>query len=192
VWGRLERGQERSPRHRVGFSALRRVRPRCPSIVPAAPASTRRCPTAPMSVRSASSRAIVMRWPRCSPRSWCSSSAAIRPRRASTTTRHATHSPRSGACSPRLFRLTGGKTPCPSQPTSQPATDRSSRGGCPHPTLSWWLGEALVGHRAQPWMRLARARPRQTGCACDPTCPNDTVQVGPNCGTSLRPSRCRS
>jgi hypothetical protein len=57
-------------------------------------------------------------------------------------------SPRSGAHSG--LRITGGKTPGPSQPTALPATDRLSRGGCPHPALPRWLGETSARHRVQP------------------------------------------
>lgn len=84
--------------------------------------------------------------------------------------------------------LRGGKTPCPSQPTSSPARAREgppSRRECPHPTLSRWLGELLAWHPAQPWMRLAPPRPRQNGHRREPTCPTTPTSCR-ICGTHLR------
>ena len=78
----------------------------------------------------------------------CSLSAAIQARRGSTTTRPATRSARSDGSSP--IHIRGGKTPCPSQPTSRPTTDRSSHGGRPRPTPVGRLGETLAWRRAQP------------------------------------------
>jgi hypothetical protein len=62
--------------------------------------------------------------------------------------------------------------------------------------LSWWLGEPLDGHRAQPWMRPAHAGPRQDGHGREPTCPRRTISYriyGPafrtRTGDDARPRR---
>ena len=134
-------------------SARRRARPRSPSTARAVRASTSAspiafidCPTCGLrgdrdAVAAVLASFVVL-----------VDNAAIRRRHASTTTLQ----PDALDEIRRVFVFSvswGGKTPCPSQPTSRPAMDRSSRGRRPHPTLSRWLGEPLAWHRAQPGMR---------------------------------------
>ena len=166
----------------AGFVAQQPARRRYRNTAHAAHGSKSAWPTVCTTARHATCAAIAMPWPPCSPRSSCSAHPVSRARRRSTTPLRPMRCPRSSG----RFRLPtrGGKTPCPSQPTSLPMRDPSSRGGRPHPTLSWWLGEPLARRRAQPWMRLASTRPRQTEHGREPTWPTSTISYRV-CGTHL-------
>ena len=190
-WTRSIAKHARSPHSRAlmaAYSARARARPRCRSTARVVRGWESGWPIACMPAQRVGCGAIATRSLRCWRRSRFWSSAATHARPRSTTPRPPMHSARFAVGF--AFRMRGGKTPCPSQLTSQPATVPSSRGGRLHRDCVVVARRNAGRSRAQPWMRPAQAGPRQTERADEPACLKGMARHGPTCGTSLRSTRC--